>query len=132
MNHSPTEGAQGSANSGTPTHPGFDIAQCQAIADDLRILEVEGAYPSRLGASDPERIEWLIRQLAQSEERVALLEGALRDAIASGQTVVNMMHECADPKLQRPFVWKDVALQMYACFADLAKWRALLSSSKTN
>lgn len=78
-----------------------------------------------------EAIASLFNSHSAQQAKVEGLVRALQEAVDSAQTVVNMMHECADPKLERPFVWKDVALQMYACMADLPKWRAALQLAQT-
>lgn len=79
MNHSPTEGAQGSANSGTPKRP------------DLRDYRGDGSTSDYINDVN-EYCDHVERQLAQSEERVKALEGALDPLIAWADTML-VAHE---------------------------------------
>lgn len=107
MNHSPTEGAQGSANSGTPSTPAG-----KAIVHLYSLLM--------------EKNNTLERQLAQSEERVAQLEGALRVQIEASQHCLNKCDLLLGDSARMPGTFRgDLADRIRAS-------KALLSSSKTN
>lgn len=133
MNHSPTEGAQGSANSKTPLNTTekfiadmeLDAMKSRASAWSM-VTSLIPDDPSQKGKSYAQvvcaRIESLIekeRQLAQSEERVAKLEGALSRLIGAA-TVFTIACNC------------QTASQDDALSDVLESARALLSSSKTN
>jgi hypothetical protein len=57
---------------------GFTLDQCRELAADLKALRDAGKLPGKLGASDPERVEWLLASHAQSQARIAELADALR------------------------------------------------------
>lgn len=109
-----TEGAQGSANSGTP----LTDAKCRDYSGLLCSIGSVQFIP----ADFARRLE---RQLAQSEERVAKMEGALPEL----SRFIGVLRAHCDSPLRDAIRW-DVLIER--CDEQQKSIAALLSSSKTN
>lgn len=148
MNHSPTEGAQGSLTpKNAKTLRLFAIVRAEhiqsAFTDIPALYETEqdarndmmaplesATYPMVLLPA--ENYDALSRQLAQSEERVAKLEGALRESSEALRRAIQHVPANAvnmEIALHSPIA---DARTLDHCERIMAQSAALLSSSKTN